>query len=584
MTLSRRDFLHLVGLGSLGGSGALGALGALGGAAGCDDEAPLEVPLECEGAILGEPAFAGHALRDGLALAPRGGPVEADEPLRDAVIVGAGLSGLAAAWALIRGGCDDLVVLERGADVGGVALGGHLEGYPCPWGAHYLGLPDPDSPVLMHLLTDLGVVIDFTADGRPVVDPAFRVRPPVVNLYHGRTVSYGFFPWGIASARDTAQYRAFLADMARWSRWRDPRGLPAFQLPVAYGSTAEEVQALDRISLADYLAARGWDSPLLRWTVDNRMTDEYGCRADEISAYAALLFWAAEGGVQKAAPTREALPDLVSFPEGNAFLARRLRDLLPPGALRLGAFVTDVRHHEDEVRVTTWDPLTGLTHVYRGRTCLFAAPKLRADLVVPELARAGRAEHLRLTYSPWLVANLLIRRMPEHAAPRLAWDNLVHGSWSLGFVHNGHLTEPGRDPQENFVATFYACFSGATREGARRDLLGLDWSTWARLIANELERVAPKIRDEIARLDLWRWGHAMVRPAPGSLFGGLRDALSAPLGRIYFAGNDAGVLPLYEEAVYRGVQAADAALDRLGRPHASLLGRRRDPGSPDRPL
>lgn len=572
MPMRRRDFLQLVGLG-----GAAWATG-------CDPEAPSSRPVDCEGSILGEPVRAGHAVRDGIWPLSPSGPVEADEPVRDVLVVGAGMSGLAAAWALTRAGVTDLAVLERAPTLGGVAHGGHQEGHPCPWGAHYIGLPDPDSPVLMHLLTDLGVIRDFTRDGRPLVEPAYRVRPPVVNLYHGRTVSTDFFPWAIASARERAQYRAFQRDMARWAAWRDARGRPAFQLPVAYGSDHEEVRALDRLSFARYLDARGWDSPLLRWTVDNRMTDEYGCRAQEISAYAAILFWAAEGGVQAAAPTPEALPDLISWPEGNVFLARGLRALLPRGVLHLGAHVVDVRHHEEEVRVTTWDPERGTTHVWRGRACVFAAPKLRADLLVPELAAAGRSGHLTLGYSPWLVANLLLRRQPEQAAPRLAWDNLVYGSWSLGFIHNGHLAQPPPDPEDTFGITFYACFSGVTREGARRDLLSLDWDTWARLVVEELERVAPAIRPEIARLDLWRWGHAMVQPAPGKIWGGLREELSRPLGRIFFAGNDAGVLPLYEEAVWAGVRAAEEALRALGRPHRSLLAPVRERGSPSSPL
>lgn len=572
MTIGRRDFMQLVGL---GGVAAI---------SGCAPEAPLDLPVDCDGSIRGERVRAGHALRDGLGPPFSGGSVEADEPLRDVVVVGGGLSGLTAVWALGRAGVDDLVVLEGSDVLGGVSHGGHINGYPCPWGAHYIGLPDPDSPVLMHLLTDLGVITDFSPRGQPVVDPAFRVRPPVVNVYHGRTVSHDFFPWALASASHRAQYRAFLKDMERWSLWRDSHGRPAFQLPVAYASDAEEVRALDRMSFGSYLDAKGWNAPPLRWMVDNRMTDEYGCRAHEISAWAAILYWAAEGGVRSAAPTPVALPDLISWPEGNFFLVRRLRELLPRGSLHLGAFVVDVRHRADEVHVTVWDQVEGTSHVYRGRACIFAAPKLRADLVLPELAASSRSHHQRLTYSPWLVANLLVGRMPEHAAPCLAWDNLIHGSWSLGFLHNGHLVQPRQDPEETFGITFYACFSGATREGARRDLLELDWGTWARLVVDEVERVAPGIAQEISRLDVWRWGHAMVQPAPGMMWGGLREALSAPLGRIFFAGADAGILPLYEEAVYRGVRAAEEALGVLGRPHASLLSRSREPGAPVLPL
>ena len=87
----------------------------------------------------------------------------------------------------------------------------------------------------------------------------------------------------------------------------------------------------------------------------------------------------------------------------------------------------------------------------------------------------------------------------------------------------------------------------------------------------ELERPLPKVRRQISRMDIRRWGHAMVRPAPGLMWGGTREALRKPLGKIHFAGNDAGILPLYEEAIYQGVAAAEAVLTRLGRPYHSLI-------------
>ena len=68
----------------------------------------------------------------------------------------------------------------------------------------------------------------------------------------------------------------------------------------------------------------------------------------------------------------------------------------------------------------------------------------------------------------------------------------------------------------------------------------------------------------------------MVRPAPGLLWGGTRKQLAEPLGRITFAGNDAAVLPLYEEAVYRGVAAAQDAMDLIERSYRSLLTRRHE--------
>jgi glycine/D-amino acid oxidase-like deaminating enzyme len=563
MTLDRREFLHLLGLTGAAalGDGA-GCRGRTGGAA-----------LDFEGSIVGDaPGPCHRELKEGLVPPGPLGPVEADEPLRDVVIVGGGLSGLAAAWALGRHGVSDLVLLERADVLGGVARDGRLAGRPCPWGAHYLGLPDARSAVLMHLLGDVGVIERIDGQGRPVVAPRYRVRDPVVNHFHGRSHSLGFFPNGLATAEDHAAHRAFDADMDRWSRLRDATGEPAFRLPISGRGRVEEAEALDRITFAAYLDGRGLRSPVLRDFVDQRLTDEYGSRAGEISAYAAVLYWAAEEGRRTAgggATSREAY---VSWPEGNGFLVRGLARYLPPGAARLGTRVLEVREVDGEVRVLA--QVAGETAVrgFRGRTCLYAAPKLGASAILPELPRATRQVLDGLTYTPWLVANLLLAETPEHDAACLAWDNLITPSWSLGFVNGQHFETPGRDAEAPFVLTFYAAFAGALRDRARRDLLALDWETWASLIVAELELAMPEVRPQVRQLDLFRWGHAMVRPTPGCLFGGPREALSAPQGRVLLAANDAHVLPLYEEAVDRGVAAAEQALDRLGRSYCSLRG------------
>jgi phytoene dehydrogenase-like protein len=559
--LCRRDFLRLLAAGAL-----------VDAAAGCRDRAGMmQRRVDFPGTIRGEDHTACHRLVAGRPpLAPEG-PVEADAPLRDVVIIGAGLSGLAAAWALHRAGVDDLLVLERADDIGGVSRGGHLRGHPCPWGAHYVGLPDPDSPVIMNLLSAVGVITDFTRDHRPIIDPRYRIHKPEVNLYHGRSHSRGFYPWDLATPADLSEFHAFRRHMYCWSRWRDVQGRPAFQLPVAYATQAEEVLRLDRITMARYLDDEGFTSPLLRGYVDNRLTDEYGCLASEISAYAALLFWAGTGGETAAPGSRPTHSRALAWPEGNMFLARRLAGLLPSGSIHTDAWVVAVRNHGDEVHVVEMDPRTGETRVHRARACVFAAPKLRADLLIPELDTAGRREHEGLEYTPWLVANLLLDECPEHDAKSLAWDNLVHGSWSLGFVNNQHFATPGQDSEQSFGLTFYASFSGQRRNATRRDLLELDWTTWAQLITDELEYILPDARRHIEQLDVWRWGHGMVRPAPGLIWGGTRDALCQPLGHIHFAGNDAGVLPLYEEAVHRGVAAAEEVLTRLGRIYTSLI-------------
>ena len=58
-------------------------------------------------------------------------------------------------------------------------------------------------------------------------------------------------------------------------------------------------------------------------------------------------------------------------------------------------------------------------------------------------------------------------------------------------------------------------------QSARSHLLSLDWKASADLVLTDLARAHPDLRGLVDRLDVMRWGHAMVRPRPGFVWGGL---------------------------------------------------------------
>ena len=83
--------------------------------------------------------------------------------------------------------------------------------------------------------------------------------------------------------------------------------------------------------------------------------------------------------------------------------------------------------------------------------------------------------------------------------------------------------------------------------------------------AIDLSRAHPDIRACVSRIDIMRLGHAMPRPVPGFLSAPGRAAMQAGHDGVFYAHSDVSGLPLFEEAQYRGVTAADAAIARLGR-------------------
>ena len=79
-------------------------------------------------------------------------------------------------------------------------------------------------------------------------------------------------------------------------------------------------------------------------------------------------------------------------------------------------------------------------------------------------------------------------------------------------------------------------------------------------ILTDPERVHPRIRSCVSRLDVMRIGHAMVRPTVGAVFSAQRRALKQSRDRLVFAHSDVSGLSLFEEAQFRGVTAADRVL------------------------
>jgi hypothetical protein len=165
-------------------------------------------------------------------------------------------------------------------------------------------------------------------------------------------------------------------------------------------------------------------------------------------------------------------------------------------------------------------------------------------------------------YAPWLTANLHLADCPEerHGAPA-AWDNVLYDSPGLGYVSATHQLirrRPG-----GTVFTYYRALHDVTPAEGRRLLMDTPREAWAEGILAELERVHPDIRKLTTRLDVFRNGHAMRRPVPGSLFHGQREKMAnfeSP--RLTLAHADLSGFSLFEEAQYRGVRAAERVLRR----------------------
>ena len=188
---------------------------------------------------------------------------------------------------------------------------------------------------------------------------------------------------------------------------------------------------------------------------------------------------------------------------------------------------------------------------------IFAAPQFVTPYVVRGL-RGERGDAIgRFEYGSWMVANLHLHARPRENGFPLAWDNVAYDSPSLGYVVATH--QRGVDHGATVLTYYYPLLDDNPRTGRTR-LMSLNWAEWADVALSDLERMHPDLRPLVDRLDVMRWGHAMIRPSPGFRFGAARSAAARPFRGVHFAHSDLSGIPLFEEAFYHGLRAGEEVL------------------------
>jgi hypothetical protein len=112
------------------------------------------------------------------------------------------------------------------------------------------------------------------------------------------------------------------------------------------------------------------------------------------------------------------------------------------------------------------------------------------------------------------------------------------------------------------VITYYFPLSQQEPKLARKALYAASTEEWSKSIVKDLEKMHPGIGNEIISIDLWPWGHGMVRPSVGEIWGESRQSMKEPRGNILFAHSDMSGISNFEEAQYHGVEAAKMILAR----------------------
>lgn len=505
------------------------------------------------GQLLGPDYGRGHRLRS------RDFPPISETRKLAVAVVGGGISGLSAGWKLRKAGLTDFRVFELEDQAGGNARSGRNTISAYPFGAHYLPLPGPEAKAVREVLADFGILQGDPLASSPRYDERALCFAPQERLYRKGRWQEGLVPQLGLSRREQEQMRRFFGLIESFRQRRDAIGRRAFALPMALSSQDQDLLALDRLSFRSHLLNQGFDSEPLHWYANYACRDDFGTDYGLTSAWAGLHYFAARDGEAEQADRG----DVLTWPEGNGRLVEGFRSLLATH-LETAALV-----HHIEIQgakgalIDVWLAKENRTVRYQVDALIFAAPAMALPHVLAnipaDLAQAAQA----VEYAPWLTANLSLDGPPlqKSGAPQ-AWDNVLQDSPSLGYVEATH--QHLRYAPGPTVLTFYHAFSAEKPAQARRRLLETSRETWAEWIFNDLERALPDLRARTTHLEVFRWGHAMARPVPGSIFGAARQRLTHSQAPLWLAHSDLSGFSLFEEANYRGVAAAEGVLQHLG--------------------
>lgn len=487
------------------------------------------IPLP-PGRIAGQAHAFGHLVRDGFKASP------AREVRTQVAIVGAGISGLSAARTLRSQGINDLLILELADQAGGNAACGSNEVSPYPWGAHYLPLPGPELAELQAWLREIGVIIGTDAAGRPVYEERYLCRDPQERLYELGGWHEDITPAVGLTSDDQEQLHRFGERMKAFRDLKGQDGRRVFAMPVDESST--DFRDLDSLTMSQWLQREGFTSAAVHWMVNYGCRDDYGSRIDQTSAWAAIHYFAARTGSDDG--------DVLTWPEGNGWLVRQLAQP-HQDILHLNTLVLRISQIENEVQVDCFDVVKREAWRVRASVVIFAGPRFVAARLVEGCPMPTHS------YVPWMTANLTVRTLNELAPMELHWDNVLHKSDGLGYVNAMHQQLGQHYPRQ--VLTYYLPLTADDPKAAREAALRRTQPEWAELILSDLEQAHPDIREKTEHLDVWLWGHAMVRLSPGYLWG-QRQQLADRTGRVIYAHTDMSGISIFEEAFYQGRRAA----------------------------
>lgn len=533
MSMNRKAFLHLT-LGLSAGSSFISS---------CK---PADKSLK--GEIIGANSKVGHLLRQSNTSSPTA------SHYKDVVIIGAGVSGLSAARKLQQDGITDYLLLELEQLPGGNSKCHQNELSSFPMGAHYIPIPNNNLTEYLDFLKEVGIITGMDSNQLPVYNELYLCHEPEERLFINGKWQEGIIPEFGLPDDDKQQITAFLNTMQNFRTRIGKDNKYAFAIPVEHSSLDEEFISLDQITMSNWMKEQGFTSPFLQEYVNYCSRDDFGTKLTDISAWAAIHYFAARKGKGANADHN----DVLTWPEGNAYL---IAGLLKNCAnkVKTQCLVTQVKMEEENIQVIFYNVTADRYELVTCKQCIMAVPQFIAARVLQDPARQEQIKK-ELQYAPWMVATMLTDKLDEPGGTPVCWDNVIYGNQSLGYVNSTHQLTTSFVRQQNL--SFYLPLTEKDPAEERKKAADKTWQDWLQVVLTELSPIHPDLPTKIKEFSVTVWGHAMIQPRTGFIHGKTRADLGKSINnRLHFAHTDLSGISIFEEGFYQGLKAANKVID-----------------------
>ncbi len=494
----------------------------------------------------------GHFLRERRPLPPPSAVIDTD-----VVILGSGIAGLCAAWKLKKLGHAGALMID-GPQPFGNAAGGRFGELAYPTGGHYLPLPSAEMVHVREILADLGIIERDAAADKPYYDERVLLHGPEERLLFRGAWQEGVIPSEGVAPEELAEHQRFFAELERLRQLRGADGGHVFAFPAVHAASDPVIDALDRITLRQWLEQNSYRSPTLHWYVNYCCRDDYGTSYDKVSAWAGLHYFCSRRGEAANAGNGAWL----TWPGGMQPLAEQLASRA--GIARRAGTAVSLKRTATGVEALCFTLEGGVarTTLVRARKAICAMPLYVAARVVDGIGDLGfDARRHMPAYAPWLVANFLMKAFPtELPAAPLSWDNVVYQEPGLGYVVSTHQDIRAAPPSRS-VFSAYVALSDRSPEEARKWMQAASAGELVALASADLKAAyGDSFAPCVERVDITLRGHAMAAPLPGFRSNAGLKALREADGPIVFAHADLTGFSVFEEASWWGCEAARKVL------------------------